>query len=205
MKNSGAYAAACSIIISLCLGCSSTTQTRHLYTLHSHTNVPVAEPAVIEGGLGIGPVELPESFSGNGIVSLGADQQIHKSRSHLWAGDLKKAISRTLTANLSQQLALDDIWPFPWDTRHRPEKQVSLFIEQLSGQLGEPVTMVVKWTLFDARGSQMVDVGRHKFTAPSADDSYGAYVAAINDLINQLSIRLESEIRQQWLTGEGRI
>lgn len=202
MKNSMTYAAVCCALFSTCVGCASTSPTTRLYTLHSDANMVAAEPVAIDGGLGVGPVELPELVYGDGIVSLSADQQVLKSQSHLWAGDLKKAISRTVAANLSQQLVLDNVWPFPWDTRNRPEKQVSLFVEQLNGRLGGELAMVVKWTLFDAHGTQVVETGRQQFTASTVDDSYASYVAAINDLINQSSLKLASEVREHWGTVE---
>jgi uncharacterized lipoprotein YmbA len=188
----------------LCLGCASTSQTRQFYTLRglapAADTAPAAEtvPAPIAGGLGLGPIELPEFLAGNNIVSILGDQQIQKSQLHLWGGDLQKTISRTLATNLSQQLNFDDVWPFPWDTRHRPEKQISILVERLDGQLGKPVTLVAKWTLLDERGQTVIAVGRQRFTADPKDASYASYVGAINDLINQFSLTLETEIRRHW-------
>lgn len=186
------------ILAGLCFACSSARQQKQFYTLYSHTDSAATQAIALDGGLGIGPIELPESFGGEGIVSLGQDQQIIKSHRHLWAGDFKKAISRTIAVNLSQQLAYDNVWPYPWGARHRPQKQISLLVEQLQGKLGEEVTMVVKWTLFENSGRDFVGVGREQFTVPTADASYGSYVAAINELVNQCSLAIENAVRGQW-------
>lgn len=189
------------VVASLCFGCSSPGQQRHFYTLHSQPQSSVTDPVALDGGLGVGPIDLPESFSGDGIVSVGPGQQVIRSQTHLWAGDLKQSISRTVATNLAQQLAYDDVWPYPWDTRHRPKYQISILVEQLRGELGEDLTMVAKWTLFGDYGKKVIDVGRQTFMAQTADDSYASYVTAINDLVNQFSLALESVVREQLLDG----
>lgn len=201
MNSSLARATAAIVFAGLCFGCSSKSHKRHFYTLHSQPQMAAAEPLALDGGLGVGPIELPESFSGDAIVSVGPGQQVIRSQTHLWAGDLKKSISRTIAANLAQQLDYDDVWPYPWDTRHRPQHQISVAIEQLRGELGQDLTMVVKWTLFDDYGKKVVDVGRQTFIEPTANSSYASYVAAINALINRTSSSLEAVVREQLVKG----
>jgi uncharacterized lipoprotein YmbA len=190
------------VLLSLCVGCASTAQPKHYYTLQSMSNPAEPEPLSLDGGLGIGPVELPELMTGLNIVSVIGGQQIDKSPDHLWAGDLQRAISRVIADNLSRRLTLDDVSPFPWDTRHRPQRQISVLIESLQGELGAPVTLAVKWSLFDQQGQNLVDVGRQQFTADTADASYASYVAAINSVIHQFSLVLEAEIRRHWSAAD---
>ncbi len=186
------------LLISLGAGCGSTVQVKRYYTLQSITAAAEAQPLDLPGGLGIGPVELPELMTGLNIVSVIGGQQVQKSPDHLWAGDLQRAISRVIADNLSRRLALDDVSPFPWDTRHRPQRQISVLIEALQGELGAPVTLAVKWSLLDQQGQHLVDVGRAQFSADTADASHASYVAAINSVIHQFSLRLEAEVRQHW-------
>jgi uncharacterized protein len=198
MKNNSLRAVLGGVLLCLCSACSSPLQIKQYYTLHSIAEAEAAAPVSIAGGLGIGPVELPEALSGINIVSLVGEQRVDKSPEHLWAGDLQRAISRVLADNLSHQLALDDVSPFPWDTRHRPEKQISVLIEELQGELGQQVTLVAKWSLYDEQGLHLVQVGRQRFSAATGDASYASYVAAINQVINQFSLKLEAQVRQHW-------
>ncbi|MGE4072927.1 MAG: membrane integrity-associated transporter subunit PqiC [Lysobacterales bacterium] len=186
------------LLISLGAGCASTVQVKRYYTLQAVTAAAEAQPLDLPGGLGIGPVELPELMTGLNIVSVVGGQQVQKSPDHLWAGDLQRAISRVIADNLSRRLALDDVSPFPWDTRHRPQRQISVLIEALQGELGGSVTLAVKWSLLDQQGQHLVDVGRAQFTVDTADASHASYVAAINSVIHQFSLRLEAEVRQHW-------
>ena len=185
-------------LIGLCAGCASTAQVKRFYTLQAINDASAPTPLSLPGGLGIGPVELPELLTGLNIVTVVGGQQVDKSADHQWAGDLQRAISRVIADNLSRRLALDDVSPYPWDTRHRPERQISVLIEGLQGELGAPVTLAVKWSLFDQQGQHLLQVGRQQFTSETADTSYGAYVAAINGVINEFSLKLEAEVRQHW-------
>lgn len=200
MNRKAARVTAALVLVGFGFGCSSTQQ-KQFYTLHGHSELAAEQDrsAALQDSLGIGPIELPELFSGDGIVSMGDDQQVLKSQTHLWAGDFKRTISRTIAANLSHHLASDLVWPFPWDTRNRPHKQVSVLVERLEGQLGQEVAMIAKWTLFDDRGKELVAVGRERFTAPTADTSYASYVAAVNDLVNQCSRAIARTVREQWV------
>jgi uncharacterized protein len=184
------------------LGCSSSTQTQQFYTLHSASVVSSEEPLIMNGHLGVGLVELPEFLVGNNIVTLVGDQQIQKSQTHLWGGDLQLTLSRTVAANLSQQLGADNVWPFPWDTRHRPEKQINILVEQLDGTLGGEVTLAAKWTLLDDEGARLVHVGRQRFTATAVNDTYADYVAAVNNTVNQLSQILAKDVRKHWASAD---
>lgn len=192
-RSLGCFAAAC-----VCFGCASSPPAPVLYTLQSQAKASATEPLELQGTLGVGPVELPESFRGEAIAVIGKDQQVVRSQTHRWAGDIKKNISRTLAADLSQQLGYDDVWPYPWDTRHRPDKQISLYIEEISGELGQPVHMVAKWTLLDESGDRVVNIGRERFSAETPNDSYASYVTALNQLVSELSERLAIAVRDQW-------
>ena len=197
-NRSRASALVAALLIGLSAGCASTVQVKRYYTLQAMNQPADAAPLNLEGGLGVGPVELPELMTGLNIVSVVGGQQVQKSPDHLWAGDLQRAISRVIADNLSRRLVLDDVSPFPWDTRHRPQRQISVLIESLQGELGGSVTLAVKWSLLDQQGQHLVDVGRAQFSADTTDASHASYVAAINSVINQFSLRLEAEVRQQW-------
>jgi uncharacterized lipoprotein YmbA len=180
-------------LLSLC-ACASAPNI-HRYTLHSAPALTDVMPLLLQGGLGVGPIELPESWRQGEVVVWDGKNQIVSDGRHLWAGDPKRAISRVLADNLGQRLQLDDVWAHPWDVRAKPQHQILLVIESFGGQLGGTVVLQAKWRLMTEQGTKSVVTERQVFSATATDKTYGAYVAAINQLVNQLSSGLEQSVR----------
>jgi uncharacterized lipoprotein YmbA len=181
------------LLLSLC-ACASTPDIQR-YTLHSAPAIADATPFSLAGGLGVGPIELPESWRRGEVVVWGDDNQIIADSHQLWAGDPKLALSRVLASSLSQNLQSEDVWAHPWDTRVKPKSQILLVVESFGGQLGGVVELKVKWRLMTEQGTKVVATERQTFSAAAAGKTYGAYVAAINQLVNQLSSVLEQSVR----------
>lgn len=182
----------------LTLSACSTAPAIQRYTLHS---APAATadtaPFLLAGGLGVGPIELPESWRRGEVVVWGPDNQIIADGRHLWAGDPKLALSRVLAANLSQQLQLSDVWAHPWDARAKPRNQILLVIDSFGGPLGGTVELRATWRLTAEHGTKVMATERQQFAVAATDRSYAAYVAAVNQLVNQLSQALEDSLRRQ--------
>ncbi len=170
----------------------------HRYTLHGAPPDFAGAPFPLAGGLGVGPIELPESWRAREIITWDGGNGIVADSRHLWAGDPKLAISRVLAVNLGQQLQLQDVWAHPWDARTRPQQQILLVVESFGGPLGGVVEMKVKWRLTADQGTRILATERQEFSAATANDSHAAYVTAINQLINELSVALGQSIRSNF-------
>jgi uncharacterized lipoprotein YmbA len=107
-----------------------------------------------------------------------------------------------IAGNVSRQLQINDVWAHPWDSRTKPQKQIVLVIESLGGALGQEVELIAKWRLTDDFGLHAVATERQRFSATPADRSYTAYVAALNEMIGQLSQALEQSVRQHFSGGK---
>lgn len=177
------------------VGCASAPEHLQRYTFAASAEEVGGESLPLVGGLGVGPVELPEFWRQREVVLI-EDNRILTSDRHLWAGDPKLAISRVIAANLSRQLHLTDVWAHPWDSRTKPQKQIVLVIESFGGGLGKPAELIAKWRLTDDFGLRAIATERQKFSATPQDRSYAAYVAALNQMIDQLSLALEQSVRQ---------
>lgn len=180
------------------IGCSSTAPQIQRYTLAANSSASASEQINLAGGLGVGPIELPEYWRQKEIVVLADENRLLSDPRHLWAGDPKLAISRVITANLGRQLQLNDVWAHPWDTRSKPKKQILLIIESFGGPLGGAVELIAKWRLTDEFGTKVVATERRTFTITSADNSHKAYVAALNEGIDQLSVALGNSVRNHF-------
>lgn len=181
------------IVLSLC-ACASSPNI-HRYTLHSALPPSNVTSFPLTGGLGVGPIELPESWRRSEVVVWGNDNQIIVDGHHLWAGDPKLAFSRVLASNLSQQLQLDDVWAHPWDTRAKPKTQILLVVESWGGQLGERVEFKVKWRLTGNYGVDILATERRTFAVTTKDKTYQSYVLAINQLVTELAAALDVSVR----------
>jgi Uncharacterized protein conserved in bacteria len=186
-------------IVGLCLlaACSATPTQLQRYTFSVSTAPINAAPFSLAGGLGIGPVELPEFWRQREVVVI-EDNKILSDDRHIWAGDPKLALSRVIASNISRQLQINDVWAHPWDSRAKPQKQIVLVIESFGGALGKEVELVAKWRLIDDFGARALATEREIFSAIPADRSYGAYVEALNQLVEQLSAALERSVRQNF-------
>ncbi|MEY4588422.1 MAG: hypothetical protein RL497_498 [Pseudomonadota bacterium] len=168
----------------LLASCSS--QKTHYYTLH-HTPKPPAAHGAYPFTLGVGPVFLPESHNQPGVVSLTEGQEVVVSQFNIWAGYLNQSVTRVLADNLSILLGADTVWPFPWDNRMRPARQVRVVIEEMAGQRGKFVAVQAKFTITADNGERLVAAERRRIEVPCTADTYEAYVAALNQALNQLS------------------
>lgn len=171
-------------------GCSSSGVKNQYYTLHPLPGEAATHTVAIEGSVGVGPIELPEALQSQAVVSYGERNEVLMAGNHLWAGDLKKAVSRVIATNLGRLTGKPDVWAYPWGPRARPDKQIAVELEQLGGKRGSPVVLHARWTLYDQAGRNLLGVERVQLTADPKGSDYNDYVAALNELINEFSRKL---------------
>jgi uncharacterized protein len=108
----------------------------------------------------------------------------------VWAGYLNQTVTRVLADNLSILLGADTVWPFPWDNRMRPSRQVRINIEEMAGQRGKNVVLQAKYTITADNGERLLAAERTRIEVPCTTDSFEDYVAAQNQALNQLSAQM---------------
>lgn len=177
----------------IALSACSAPQT-HFYALRAGPAAQ-APKAPYPHTLGLGPVFLPESMNQPGLVSYTQGQEVSVSTYHVWAGYLRENVTRVLADNLSMRLGADAVWPFPWDNRMRPSRQVRLVFEEFGGERGKNVTLQAKWSLVAENGEKVLLTQRTQLTAVPSNDSYEAYVKTLNQLLNQFSDQLAQHIQ----------
>lgn len=181
------------LLFSFCLtllACSSASMKIQYYSLTAPTTTKATRVGEVLGSVGIGPIQLPETHQGDGIVTMGNGQIVLKSQQHLWAGDLKLAMSRVLADSLGQILNKDDVWNYPWDSRLKPDQQIFLTFEEFGGALTGELTLQVKCSLFDNQTKTVLATTKVRHTASPQARDYGEYVAELNRLLNLLGTDL---------------
>ncbi len=170
----------------------------HFYTLSGMEGVDLSQPprypANPSDNYGIGPIFLPEALDQPGIIAQKEGQKVSLSLYNIWAGNLKDGVTRTLASNISELTGVDGVWPFPWDNRNRPNRQVRVVFEQLSGQINGAVTLKAKWVLTEQNGEKVLLHKRVVFKEEVKSEGYAGYVDAINELISKLSSDIALEL-----------
>ena len=186
-------------MLALCSACTMAPKT-HFYTLHGLVVDDSVAPATIainpEHTYGIGPLFLPEALMQPGVVTHRQGQSVNLSLYNIWAGNLREAVTRVVASNMSQLTGVDAIWPFPWDNRNRPRRQIRIVFEQFSGELGGTVTLKAKWALTENNGEKTLLQERLVLSGKAVGDGYGPYVTTLNDLINQLSVDIARRVSE---------
>lgn len=176
------------------LGACSSTKQLHYYSLQpSNSSVEGLEKSSVST-LGVGPIKLPESQIGDGVLTRDDQFKVELSDEHLWAGDLKLGISRTISSRLSNLLNSDYIIAYPWDTRQKPSVQLFIQFEQFSGPLNGELTLAAKWSEYDLRDRKIISTHRSVFVAPKRNRGYGDYVADLNNLLDQFTIEIARQL-----------
>jgi hypothetical protein len=186
-------------------GCATSPKT-YFYSLQGLANESVVAGLRLDGTktYGIGPVFLPEPLQQPGVVSHVGGQQLDVSLYNVWAGNLQDAVTRVLAANIAELGEVDAVWPFPWDNRSRPSRQVRIVFEQLSGDIGGEVVLKAKWALTENNGETVLLQKREHLKQTAAGNDYGHYVEALNLLINEFSRHIVVELARIDVVSTGK-
>ena len=174
-------------------GCSSSGPKTKYYALNSSADFVVDSKQGI-ASIGIGPIVLPEFLDHSSIVSIANENRIVVSGLHAWAGDLDSAIIRVLANTVAAELGTENILSFPWDARIRPEYQLQIVFYDLSGVLGGDVNLKASWMVIHQPSKKLVQQGSELLTQSTSSNSYDSYVKAINQVLNNFSVKLAENI-----------
>ncbi len=180
-------------VVLLLAGCWAAPDTRY-YTLRGIENPEVIRKTDYPYDIGIGPVIMPEMLIHPGLVSLSKDQGVEVSMYRLWAGRLSLMFQRVMTDNVSRILDIDAVWPFPWDNRSRPKRQVRVIVEEFFGVIGGDVHLKAKWIISTNNGEIQLLTRGETFTQLASSDSYMDYVEALNAVLNMLSVEIAQSL-----------
>jgi len=144
--------------------------------------------------IGIGPVKVAGYLDKSAIVSRTKDAKIIVSGYHAWAEPLSTSIPRIVASNLSTLLQKNNVIPFPWDMRNRPELQVQISVDQLDGIRGQSVTMEYRWFIYSNKEGKVLSEGREQLSQDLDSSSYEDYAKAINVLLTEASKTLAEKL-----------
>jgi uncharacterized lipoprotein YmbA len=174
-------------------GCSGNASSPQYYTLlPDQENFQPREP--ITASLGVWPVELTDMLDRNGIVSYQQQHRVNISTLNLWAGSLDENITDVMVSNLTNRLALKNVWMYPWDQADKPDFQLRLRMDSMAGPLSGPINILLHWSIKSHLQPQWQGWRRIQLQQPVTGDGYDAYVGAVNEGLDQASEILAAEL-----------
>ena len=137
--------------------------------------------------VGVGPVALPPYLDRPQLVTrIGANKMMLADFDQ-WAEPLDGALPRTLSENLSRQLATEEVFVLPTTRNVRLDYRVEVDVAQFDTNGAGDVVVDARWWVF-RRGDKLVQSGRSTIeeSAGQSTDRQGV-VAALSQGLGQLS------------------
>ena len=193
----------CSTLLLLCffpLGCVSLgpqPDPSRFYALTSlphpgeRQQNPTASPAL---ALGIGPVKLPGYLDRQQFVTRISQNRFAVAENDRWAEPLEENFSRILAQNLSILLQTDRIVTYPWERNQRPTYQVQVEVLRFEPNAEQLVELWARWTVLD-NAKKIVTLKESHLSQPTRDKSTEAAVAAMSDILANLSQEIATSVR----------
>ncbi|MCX5808118.1 MAG: PqiC family protein, partial [Proteobacteria bacterium] len=144
------------IMISLLLGCSSTSPPPKYYTLNSLVSPKPAEAPPLRSDtpvIGIGPVEIPDYLDKPQIVTRTATNELLLSEFNLWGGSLKMDVTRVLIENISSFLVSEPVTIVPWRAHVSGSYRIPIYLFRLDAIPAGTVSLKAKWGIVAKDGT----------------------------------------------------
>jgi uncharacterized lipoprotein YmbA len=152
--------------------------------------------------LGIGPVKLPGYLDREEIVTRVSQNRFAVAENDRWAEPLEENFSRVLSQNLSILLQTDRVVTYPWERSQQPTYQVQVEVLRFEPNAEQMVELWARWSITN-NTKKTVIVRESYLTHPVKDKSTEASVAAMSELVSDLSKEIADAVRALTV-GQGR-
>ena len=149
--------------------------------------------------LGIGPVRVQEYLNRPQIVTRSSTSEIKLHDFHYWGEPLSTNFTVVLAQNLSALLSTDQIFIFPYRNKQNLPLQYQVVVDviRFDGEPGVKASLLVQYYIlqFQEDGMKELVTRQPSFSKPLADDSFETLVAAMSELVADLSREIAGEIK----------
>jgi uncharacterized lipoprotein YmbA len=104
-----------------------------------------------------------------------------------WAEPLEKGIPRVLSENLARLTGTDQVSVYPWPTQIEVDLMVEIAVIRFEGDTDGEVSLVARWRLIRADGSEALPLQGSSYADSAADRSTEAMVAAMSRTLAAMS------------------
>ncbi|MCX5817289.1 MAG: PqiC family protein [Proteobacteria bacterium] len=186
------------IMISLLLGCSSTSPPPKFYTLSSLVSPKTAEFFPSRSDtlvIGIGPVEIPDYLDKPQIVTRTATNELLISEFNLWGGSLKMDVTRVLIENISSFLGSEPVTIVTWRAHVSGSYRIPIYLFRLDATPDGTILLRAKWGIVAKDGITVESIRESSITKPVKGKEYNDTVNAMSDVLADLSKEIASAIK----------
>ena len=185
--------AAAALLLTSCLGPGTTRSTR-LFVLNATVTPPVSLDAASDLRLGVGRILLPELLNRPQIVTRTSANKVRLADFSQWAEPLEKSIPRVLSENLARLTGTNQVSVYPWPTQMEIDLMVEVAVIRFESDSDGEVSLVARWRLIRANGSEAHPLQGSSYAESAADRSIEALVAAMSRALASLSRDIASAI-----------
>jgi len=179
------------LLLAVVSGCASPPS--RFYTLSSPT--PADTGGNASGpSVAVGPVALPTVVDRPQIVVQTGANEVRLDEFNRWASPLPEDITRVVVANLAQELATEQVWPYSQNTQATADYQVRIDIQKFESTLGGTVEIEALWSVRDVAGGKSKS-GRSLVREPTSGGDFDALVAAHSRALARVSRDIAAAIR----------
>jgi uncharacterized protein len=186
------------IMISLILGCSTTSPPPKYYTLNSLASPKSAETFPLRSDtpvVGIGPVEIPDYLNKPEIVTRTATNELLVSEFNLWGGSLKTDVMRVFIENISSLLGSEPVTIVAWRTHVPGSYRIPIYLLRLDAIPDGTISLRAKWGIVAKDGKTIDTIRESSITKPAKGKEYNDIVNAMSDVLADLSKEIASAIK----------
>ena len=174
-------------------GCAGTKMPRY-YVL---TPLAVVKAAPYPDGpaIGVGPIAVARYLDRPEIVTRTGSSRLLVADMEQWGDTLGDEVTRALAPDMSDLLATDRVWLYPWNDAAAPGLQVTVDIVRFEREAGGAVTLAAFWSISDGETKRVLTSGRStivKTLDPAAKGAAG-YEATV-DLMSDALVSLGEDI-----------
>ena len=183
------------IALLLLAGCGTTAPTR-FYILNPLADTGSSSPAVENEHISIAlaPVKLPEHLNRPQIVTRQAGHQVSVDEFNRWAEPLDIGFTTILAENLSKLLDTDRVFITNRLKNTGFDYLLSVNVLRFHGWPGGEATLVCRWSLDKSGEPTGSDPRRFTATRPVEGNDYPALVAALSQILADLSREIAGRI-----------
>ena len=178
-------------------GCAAVVPTQ-FYSLES-TSLKHIPPAPLQRGeiskplIGVAQISLPSALERKQIVTRDPNGALNLAEQHQWAALLKQNMTEVLAKNLATQQPAFWFKAYPWSLLGMVDYRLVIDVTQLDIVLGNAIHFSVDWTILNEKTHAVLQHGTIDLSQPLADEHYATAVTGLNQLLAQLSVKLNAE------------
>lgn len=193
MKLSSAYNTLVAVLLGVLLAaCGSTPPSEH-YILRATAQPPGGDSGI---ALGVGPVSVPEYLRRENFVFNGEANRLEITSRQRWAEPLQEGIARVMTLNLAGLLQTQDVRPYPWHPRRKPQYAVQLRVMEMDADASR-ARLIAEWLLLDPETDAPLQRRIAQLQQSLTSREASAVAAAYSDLLYQLSEQIAAAIEAE--------